>query len=94
MNHIKKYEVLKQDVIRHFKEYSHELIERALSSTELADKQPSQLINEVKRRFSEIDLKADEKIITNHLPNLFGNTCIKVQTFNFKAKKHVTTFFK
>ena len=38
-----------------------------MSAMELGDKRPSQLVNEVKRRFSEIGLKADDKIIKSRL---------------------------
>ena len=34
---------------------------------ELGDKQPSQLVSEVRRRLSEITLKADDKIIKSRL---------------------------
>ena len=54
---VTKCEDLKQAVIKHLKANSHELIERALSAMELGDKRPSQLVNEVKRRFSEKGLK-------------------------------------
>ena len=54
---------LKQAVITHLKANSHELIERPLSAMELGDKRPSQLVNEDKRWFAEIGLKADDKII-------------------------------
>ena len=42
-------------------------MERALSAMELGDKRPSQLVNEVKRRFAEIDLKVDDKIIKSRI---------------------------
>ena len=62
-----KHEDLKQAVIWHLKANSHELMERAVSAMELRNKQPSQLVNEVKRRFLEIGLKAEDKIIKSSL---------------------------
>ena len=49
-------------MIRHLKANSHEVIERALSASELGDKRPLQLVNEVNRRFAEIGLKAEDGI--------------------------------
>ena len=62
---VKKYDDLKQAVIRHLKANRHQLIERALSAIELCDKRPSQLVYKVKRLLSEIGLRVAINSITN-----------------------------
>jgi len=61
------YETLKSAIIEHLKANKHQLIEHALSALELGDKRPSQLVSEIKRRFNEIGLKADDTIIKSRL---------------------------
>ena len=64
---IKTYDALKEAVISYFTANKHQLIEKALSAIELGDKRPTQLVNEIRRRFSEIGLKADDSIIKSRL---------------------------
>jgi len=61
------YEDLKKSVLSSLKANKHELIERALSSIDLNDRRPSQVLVEIKRRFSEIGLTPDETIIKSRL---------------------------
>ena len=61
------YETLKKAVLDHLKANKHELIEQALSTLDLGDKRPSQFVTEVKRRFSDIGLTADDDIVKSRL---------------------------
>ena len=61
------YEDLKKAVLDHLKANKHELIEQALAAVELGDKRPSQLVADIKKRFNDIGLKADDTIIKSRL---------------------------
>ena len=61
------YENLKKAIIENLSANKHELIEQALSAVPLGDKRPTQFINELKRKFSEIGLTPEEDIIKSRL---------------------------
>lgn len=61
------YDALKDAVLKSLRANKHELIEKALSSIELEDRRPSQLLIEIKRRFAEIGLTPDDTIIKSRL---------------------------
>ena len=64
---ITKYDQLKKAVLDHLQANKHQLIEQALSAFELGDKRPSQLVSDIKKRFQEIGLKADDTIVKSRL---------------------------
>ena len=59
----KKYKVLKEAVLASLKPNQHELIDQALRGIELGDKRPTQMVGEIRRRFSDIGLEVEEKIV-------------------------------
>jgi len=61
------YEELKKAVLTSLKANKYDLIEKALSSIELADRKPSQILIEIKRRFADIGLTPDDAIIKSRL---------------------------
>jgi len=61
------YDKLKESVTSSLKANKHQLIEQAMSALELGDKKPSQLVNEIKRRFREINVTPDDTIIKSRL---------------------------
>ena len=63
----KDYESLKEKVLDYLKANKHELIEQALSTLDLGDKRPTQFVTEMKRRFSEIGIKADDDVVKSRL---------------------------
>ena len=64
---ITEYDQLKKAVLDHLQANKHQLIEQALSAFELGDKRPSQLVSDIKKRFQEIGLKADDTIVKSRL---------------------------
>jgi len=56
------YSELIKSVLNSLKENIHLLIEKALSSIDLGDKRPFQLVLEIKRRFLDIGFRPDESI--------------------------------
>jgi len=61
------YENLKKAVLDSLTANKHQLIEQALSAVELGNKRPTQLVVEIKRRFTEIGLTPDETIIKSRI---------------------------
>jgi len=61
------YQSLKSEVLNNLKENKHLLIDKALSAMELGDKRPSQLVCEIKRRFTDIGITIDESIVKSRL---------------------------
>lgn len=61
------YEKLKEAVLLSVKPNQHELIDQALRGVELGDKRPTQMVSEIRRRFSQIGLEAEEKIIKSQI---------------------------
>lgn len=61
------YGKLKETVLNSLKANKHQLIDEALSTIQLGDKRPSQLVVEIKRRFSEIGMTPDDSIIKSRL---------------------------
>jgi len=61
------YDKLKAAILKGMKANKHELIEQALSKMTLGDKKPSQLVSEIRRRFAEIGITADEAIVKSRL---------------------------
>jgi len=61
------YDELKKQILDGLKENKHTLIDKALSAIELGDRRPTQLVNEIKRRFSEIGLPIDDNIVKSRL---------------------------
>lgn len=61
------YEDIKAAVLTHLKANKHQLIEQALSTMDLGDMRPSQFVAEIKRRFRDIGLTADDAIIKSRL---------------------------
>jgi len=61
------YEDLKEEILKSLKANKHLLIDKALSVVELGDKRPSQLVNDIKRRFLDISITPDDNIIKSRL---------------------------
>jgi len=61
------YELLKQNVIESLKGNKHQLIEQALGSVSLEGKRPTQVINDIKRRFADVNITPDEALIKSRL---------------------------
>ena len=61
------YEKLKETVLGSLKPSQHELIDQALRGLELGNKRPTQMVGEIRRRFSDIGLKVDEKIVKSQI---------------------------
>lgn len=61
------YAVLKAAVLESLRANKHQLIEDALAAVELGDKRPSQLVNDIKRRFADVGLKVDDAIVKSRL---------------------------
>jgi len=66
-SNIDTYENLKKAIIEHLKASRHELIQRAMAEIDLGDKKPTQVVAEMKRRFTEIGLRAEDDIIKSRL---------------------------
>ena len=61
------YEKLKEEILSSLKQNKHLLIEQALSRVEIGDKRPTQLVVEIKKRFSDIGLPAEECLVKSRL---------------------------
>jgi len=61
------YDVLKGEILNSLKANKHILIQQALNTVEMGNKRPTQFVNEIKRRFSEIGLAPDDTIIKARL---------------------------
>lgn len=61
------YENIKSRVLDSLKGNRHTLIDQALSTVNLDGKRPTQIINEIKRRFADINITADDSIIKSRL---------------------------
>ena len=61
------YEDLKSSILEGLKANRHQLIEQALAAVELGRKRPTQLVNEIKKRFCDIGLTPNEYIIKSRL---------------------------
>ena len=70
----KKYEVLKEAVLASLKPNQHELIDQALRRVELGDKRPTQMVGEIRRRFSYIGLEVEEEIVKSQILTAMPHT--------------------
>lgn len=61
------YTSLKASVLEALRANRHQRIEEALAAVELGDRRPSQLVTDIKRRFSEVGLQVDDSIIKSRL---------------------------
>ena len=61
------YDALKLSVLDSLKANRHQLIEEAMAAMELGDRRPSQLVNEIRRRFSEVGVHVDDTIVKSRL---------------------------
>lgn len=61
------YETLKAEVINSLKENKHQLIEKALSTMSLGNKRPTQLVVEIRKRFTDIGMTAPEDLVKSRL---------------------------
>jgi hypothetical protein len=59
--------VLKAAVLDSLRANKFQLIEDALAAVELGDKRPSQLVLDIKRRFTDVGLTADDAVIKSRL---------------------------
>ena len=84
------YDVLKAAVLDSLRANKHQLIEDALAAVELGDRRPSQLVTDIKRRFADVGLKADDAIVKSRLITalpptiraaLVGHECVALDTF-------------
>jgi len=62
-----QYEVIKQKVLENLKGNKHQLIDQALSAVSLNGKRPTQIINEIRRRFADVNISADDALIKSRL---------------------------
>ena len=62
-----QYETIKEAVLTSLKPNQHELIDQALRGVELGNKRPTQMVGEIRRRFSDIGLEVEEKIVKSQL---------------------------
>jgi len=61
------YDQLKENVLSSLKPNQHELIDQALRGLELGEKRPTQMVGEIRRRFQDIGLEAEEKIVKSQI---------------------------
>jgi len=61
------YDELKSKIIESLKGNKHQLIKEALGSVSLEGKRPTQVINEIKRRFADVNITPDEALIKSRL---------------------------
>jgi len=61
------YDDLKKSIIESLKANKHQMIEEALSALSLGEKRPTQLVVEIKRKFSDIGLQVDDAIVKSRL---------------------------
>ncbi len=64
---ISTYEDLKKAVLDALRANRFQLIEEALAAVQLGDRRPAQFVVDIKRRFSEVGLKADDAVIKSRL---------------------------
>ena len=67
------YDKLKEAVLDGLKANRHQLIEQALAAVELGSRRPTQLVNDIRKRFVEIGLKPDDNIIKSRLLSALPN---------------------
>lgn len=68
------YDELKTAVLDMLKANRHLLIEEALAAVELGDRRPTQLVMDIKRKFNEVGLQADDSIIKSRLITALPST--------------------
>ena len=61
------YDELKEAILASLRANRFQLIEEALASVQLNDRRPAQFVIDIKRRFAEVGLKADEAVIKSRL---------------------------
>lgn len=61
------YDALKTAVIEMLRANRHQRIEEALAAVELGDRRPTQLVSDIRRRFSEVGLQVDDSIVKSRL---------------------------
>jgi len=61
------YAELKKNVLDSLKKNRHVLIEEALSTLELGDRRPTQLVRDIQRRFNDVGIPADDDLIKSRL---------------------------
>ena len=66
-NENKSYEDLKQQVLSNLKANKHQLIEEALQTVEMGSRRPTQVMCDIKRKFSEVGLTVDDSIVKSRL---------------------------
>ena len=64
---INRYRDLKEAILDSLRANRFLLIEEALSTMQLNDRRPAQFVADIKRRFAEVGLKADEAVIKSRL---------------------------
>ena len=64
---VTSYETLKSAVLSNLKKNRHQLIEEALATVELGDRRPSQLVNDIQRKFKDVGLAPDDTIVKSRL---------------------------
>jgi len=67
IDEVEDYEALKKAVIESLSANKHQLISEALSAVPIGDKRPTQYVAEAKRKFSDIGLPIEDKIIKSKL---------------------------
>lgn len=61
------YEALKSAVTEMLRANRHQRIEEALAAVELGDRRPTQLVTDIRRRFTEVGLQVDDSIVKSRL---------------------------
>jgi len=61
------YDDIKSKLVNNMKANKHKLIEEALEKMDLGEKRPSQLVSEIKRKFADIGIKAEDEIVKSRL---------------------------
>jgi len=64
---LKLYNDLKEAILTSLRANRFQLIEEALASVQLNERRPAQFVIDIKRRFAEVGLKADEAVIKSRL---------------------------
>ena len=64
---VNDYVTLKASVLDNLRANKFQLIEDALAAVELGDRRPSQLVLDIKRRFSDVGLTADDAVVKSRL---------------------------
>lgn len=68
------YDELKESVLTFLRANRFQLIEEALASVQLNDRRPAQFVTDIKRRFAEVGLKADDAVIKSRLLSALPST--------------------